>query len=274
MIPVAGAGRPRRVDGADAAVEQRLDRRIGMGGAARIVRIVDHAGDAGVDAADRGEIIADIVVLRPVRFGEGQMRGVHVVGERRRIGIDAAQLPFPGMAVAVDEARHDDESRASITCASAALMLGRDGGDFLAFDQEIAFHEVADLGIHADDSATFEQDAVLGIDGLLAVETANIVGERRAGKPVTRGRACRQHSAGLERAATRNPHVTRHGRSSGGFSNSSGDHSSAVARKYSLSPGLILGTKSSSTFIGRRVSFCSSRWRISASSVGRLPSIE
>ena len=35
--------------------------------------------------------------------------------------------------------------------------------------------------------------------------------------------------------------------------------SSPVARKYSVRPGPILGTKSSSTLMRRRVSFCSSR---------------
>ena len=95
MIPIAGAGRTRRVHGADAGIEQRFHRGIGMGGAAGIVGIVDHAGDAGIDAAHGGEIIADIVILRPIEFGEGQMRCVHIVRKRRRIRIDAAQLSLP-----------------------------------------------------------------------------------------------------------------------------------------------------------------------------------
>ena len=179
MIPIAGAGRPGRVHGADAAIEQRFDRGIGMGGAAGIVRVVDHASDAGIDAAHGGEVIADIVILRPIEFGERQMRGVHVVRKRRRIGIDAAQLSFPGMAVAIDQAGHDDGIERIDHLRIRSIDLGRDRGNLAAFDQEIAFHQVADLGVHADDGAAFEQDAALRIDVLLMIEATHVV--RRCG---------------------------------------------------------------------------------------------
>ena len=175
MIPFAGAGRTGRVHGANAGIEQRFHRGIGMGGAAGIVGIVDHAGHAGIDAAHGGEIIADIVILRPIDFGERQMRGVHIIRKRRRIRIDAAQLPFPGMPMAIDQARHDDGVEGVDHLRIRGLDLGRDRRNFRAFDQKIAFHQVADLGVHADDGAAFEENAALRIDCLLAVEAANIV---------------------------------------------------------------------------------------------------
>ena len=162
------------MDGADAAVEQRLDRRVGMGCAARIVRIVDYAGDARIDAAQRGQIIADIVVLRPVRLGERQMRRVHIVGERRRIGIDAAQLAFPGMAVAIDQARHDNAIAGVDHLCARGIDLRRDGQNFGALDQDIAFRQVADLGVHRHDRASLDQRAARAIDRGLAVEAVHV----------------------------------------------------------------------------------------------------
>ena len=119
--------------------------------------------------------------------------------------------------MAIDQARHDDGVDCIDHLRVGGVDLGRDGGNLAAFDQQIAFHQVADLGIHADDGAALEQNAALRIAGLLAVEAANIVGQRSAGKPVGGGRACGKRSAGLERAAARHAHVTRHGRSSLGF---------------------------------------------------------
>src|SRR5580692_6976918 len=113
------------------------------------------------------------------------------------------------MPMAIDQARHDD----GVGC----IDHGRNRGDFRAFDQEIAFHQIADLGIHADDGAALEQSAALWIDGLLAVEAANIVGERGTKKSVSGGGARGKRSAGLERIAARYARVTRHGRSSLGF---------------------------------------------------------
>ena len=58
------------------------------------MRIVDDAGDAGIDAAERGDEIAGIDVFGPINLGEGQMGGGGVGVERRGIGIDAAELAY------------------------------------------------------------------------------------------------------------------------------------------------------------------------------------
>jgi hypothetical protein len=70
MLPVSGLRRPRGVHGPDAGIEQRPDRLVGMPRAAGIVRVVDDAGDAGIDASERSDEIAGIHVLRPVALGE------------------------------------------------------------------------------------------------------------------------------------------------------------------------------------------------------------
>ena len=186
MIPLAGAGRAGGMNGADAAVEQRLDRRVGMRGAARIVGIIDDAGDAGIDAADRRQIIADVMVLRPICLGERQVCRVHVIGERRRIGIDAAQLRLPGMAVAIDQAWHDNAVAGIDDLRAGGIDVWRDRRDFAALDQDVARREVADLGVHGHDGAAFDQHAARAIDRRLAAEAADIRcgagGEARAAR--------------------------------------------------------------------------------------------
>ena len=72
--------------------------------------------------------------------------------------------------MAIDQAGDDD----SVDCIDhlrvGGIDLGRDGGNLAAFDQHVAFHQVADFGVHADDGAALEQDAALWIDALLMVE--------------------------------------------------------------------------------------------------------
>ena len=156
-----------------------------MRGTARIMRIVDHAGDARIDAADGRQIVADIMILRPIGLGEGPMRRVPVVGERRRVGIDAAKLVFPGMTAAIDEARHDDSVVRVDHLRIGGARIGYDGGDLLAFDQPVARGEIADLGVHADDGAALHQYAMLGIDRALALEMTHGFGVGRIGSTAT-----------------------------------------------------------------------------------------
>src|SRR6516225_1190994 len=133
------------MDGANTAVDQGLDRRVGMFGAARVVRIVDHARYTGVDAADGRQKVSDIVILRPVRLGKGQMGRVAVVGERWRVWIDAAKLRLPGMAMTIDKAGHDDRVLRVDDLRTPGIERRSNGSDFLALDQEIAAREITDL---------------------------------------------------------------------------------------------------------------------------------
>src|SRR5262249_58347142 len=87
--------------GADAGIEQRLDRGVRMRRRARVVRIVDEASDAGIDAAKRGGEIADVHVLRLVEGGKAAMRGAHIVADGRAVGNNAVELALPGVAVAI-----------------------------------------------------------------------------------------------------------------------------------------------------------------------------
>src|SRR5262245_35496895 len=69
---------------------------------ARVVRIVDEARDAGIDAAECGGEIADVYVLRLVEGGKAAMRGAHVVADGCAVGNNAVELALPGVAVAID----------------------------------------------------------------------------------------------------------------------------------------------------------------------------
>ena len=91
----------------DARIEERLDGRVGMGGAARIVGIVDDARDAGVDAAERRDQIADVHVVRTIERRKALVRRRHVVGDQA-VGDDPPELRRPRMPMTVDESRNDD----------------------------------------------------------------------------------------------------------------------------------------------------------------------
>ncbi len=209
MGPFAGVGRTGGMDGADTTVDERLHCRIGVIGAARIVRVVDHAGNAGIDAADGGEVVGDIMVLRPVCLGEGKMSRVAVIRKRRRIGIDAAKLCFPGMAVAIDETGDDDRVQGVDHLRARGIELGGNGSDLLSLDQQVPPHKIADHRIHAHDGAAPEEDALPRIDGALTVKSVQVL---RAGRPGKSG--CRpggECGARLQRGAPRDPHVGCHG---------------------------------------------------------------
>ena len=64
------------------------------------------------------------------------------------------------MTVAIDKARHNDGVARIDHLSVRGRESRRYSGDLLALDQHIALHKVADLGIHADDGAAFEQNAV------------------------------------------------------------------------------------------------------------------
>src|ERR1700730_8956379 len=79
--------------------------------AARVVRVIDDAGDAGINAAKCRDEVADVHIVRAIVERKELMRGAHVVAKRGGIRNDAAKLAFPGRSVAGGEAREDDGIR-------------------------------------------------------------------------------------------------------------------------------------------------------------------
>ena len=100
--------RADHVQRADAAVVERVERRIGMLGAARRMAGVDDGGDAGIERGDRRQLGAEIhverAIVRAQRLGDDVDIGEEIVD----IGHHAAHDAEPHMMVGVDEARHDD----------------------------------------------------------------------------------------------------------------------------------------------------------------------
>ena len=90
------------MDRADARIRIGLERRVGMGAAAGVVRAVGDGGDAGVKERQHGDEVADIDVVRAVLDGEIAVQRIHIVGEVH-VG-DAAELVLPAVAMAVDDA--------------------------------------------------------------------------------------------------------------------------------------------------------------------------
>src|SRR5215831_13284042 len=108
---------------------------------ARVVRIVDEASDAGIDAAECGGEIADVHVLRLVEGGKAAMRGAHVVADGCAVGNNAVQLALPGVAVAIDHPGDEDHAGGidddRIPALARAGEVGTDSGDALALDQDV-----------------------------------------------------------------------------------------------------------------------------------------
>ena len=92
---------------ADAAVDEAIDRALGVLQRRDVVAPVDECGDAGIDLGQRTHQIGDVVVLGLVARRQVGMDVLEIIG-RQPFGADAAQRRLPGVHVGVDEARHDD----------------------------------------------------------------------------------------------------------------------------------------------------------------------
>ncbi|MDB4872543.1 MAG: LysR family transcriptional regulator [Gemmatimonadales bacterium] len=100
--------RADHVQRADARVIQRVERRIGMLGAAGIVAGVDDGSDAGIERSHRRQAGAQIhverAIVRTQFLGDDVDIGEEIVG----IGHHAPHHTEPHMMVSVDQAGHDD----------------------------------------------------------------------------------------------------------------------------------------------------------------------
>src|SRR3990172_7495469 len=64
--------------------------------------------------------------------------------------------------MAVDEPRHHDHASGIDHLGIPGIQVGADGGDPVAVDEHVAFGQVTDLGIEAEDRASLDQSAIRG----------------------------------------------------------------------------------------------------------------
>src|SRR5258707_9460735 len=128
--------------------------------------------------------------------------------------IYAAWRRTPVMAVGIEKTRRDEGVVRIDHLRAGGIELRGDGSDLLAFDQHIALHDVADLGVHADDGAALEQDAVFRIDCTPALEPAQVFCPAGVGETADSCRPRRECGAHLQRTTACDPHVVFHGQSS------------------------------------------------------------
>src|ERR1041385_9334752 len=76
--------------------------------ATRVIRVIDDARDAGINAAKRCDQVAGVYVLWAIVEPKELMCSPHVVGQRSGIRNNAAKLAFPRMPVTIYEAREND----------------------------------------------------------------------------------------------------------------------------------------------------------------------
>jgi len=77
--------------------------------------------------------------------GKGKMRWRWNNRPASSVGIDPAQLAFPGMAVAIDESRMRIMFVASTICDARRAQIGPDRGNLRPLDQDVALGEIATL---------------------------------------------------------------------------------------------------------------------------------
>jgi len=162
LVPIAGDRRPGDVHRPDARIEHGIDCGVGVRGRAAVVRIVDHRRDAGIDATQRRNHVADVDLTRSVVFGKRQVGGIAVVPKRCRIGVGAAQLAFPAMAMGIHHAWNSDHLRGVDHFGTTRVQLRADGGNGAIGNQDVALGQVADIGIHADDRGASNQNFARG----------------------------------------------------------------------------------------------------------------
>ena len=126
------------------------------------MRVVDDAGDAGVDATECRSEIADIDIVRSVKRAEPLMGIGVVVSNGDGVGIESPKLTLPGVPVRVRESRDQNHVR-RVNVSPRSFDFRPDRQDFLPFDQYVALGEVADLRVHTDDRPALEQDTVPGV---------------------------------------------------------------------------------------------------------------
>jgi hypothetical protein len=75
------------------------------------------------------------------------------------------------MSVAIDEARHDDRVARVYHLRAGGIDVWGNRSDLPALNHHVSLHKVTDLGVHADDGATFDQEAARRIDRGLPLES-------------------------------------------------------------------------------------------------------
>jgi hypothetical protein len=144
--------------------------RVGVLGAAHVVRPVVHGGDAGAQRLREPKPDAAIAVL-----------GRHVHAKPRRDGEVAAladiaahvrtQQTGPQVPVRVDEARHADDAAAVDDLCIVGIDRAADCDDHAVADAHVAWHEVAETGVHgqhggaADDEGAARRQGRCGAGG-------------------------------------------------------------------------------------------------------------
>ena len=165
MRPVDGRGADRLADHvkrADAGCHERVDRRIGMGGAERIMARVENAGNAGVEARQAGQHCAVVHLLRPIIAPEREGDGGKVIIELVDVRHQPAHQPEPGVLMGIYEARQDDCTRCIEGPDSISREIRTDRDNAVSLDEYVSPGEIAKLRVHGEYDAALEQDTLLG----------------------------------------------------------------------------------------------------------------
>lgn len=142
----------------DAGRAQCGDARVRVGGAELDVRPVDQRRDAGVQAFERAGERPGVDVVRAVA-GRQLAEDAGQVGGERAVGEDRAERRLPGVAVRVDEARHDDAAGGVDRLgAGGGGQFSADRGDAAVLDEHVGGAEDGGGGCGVDDEAVRDEE--------------------------------------------------------------------------------------------------------------------
>ncbi|MCY1231285.1 hypothetical protein D9M72_437270 [compost metagenome] len=144
----------------DARVAQALRGGHGAVFGGLAVRVVEHGGHAGVDGLQAADQFCEVVVLGRHRDDRAHLPLLVVrrVLGRTRLDQAAHVDDFPDVAVAVDQARHEDHAfRIDDFGIGRRLQVRADGGNAVAVDQQVTAVQVSQLGVSRQDAGVLDQ---------------------------------------------------------------------------------------------------------------------
>ena len=194
--------------GAHAGLLQSLDDGVRVLRRVVDVRPVEHAGDAGVDCAERAQQVGGIDVVRRHLGAELALHDVAIVLQRA-VRQHVAQEALPHVPVRIDEARHHDRVRSVDDLGIGRADVRPHRRDLAALDQHVGLLEVADRAVEREHAAALDQDRPAGRGGAGAccafggaITLAAIAGAATAPIAVVQ-RNCRRDIAGEPARAAR-----------------------------------------------------------------------
>jgi hypothetical protein len=130
---------------------------IGVIGRVHDMAMIRDRGDPAGEGLQASDEISEVDIVRPIKRRKNRTHSDRIVA-KRPIDRHGAKLRLPHMTMRIDDARKNDHIRGVDDFAVVGLNLGRDCGNGLSVDEDIALAQVADPRIHRENRAASDQN--------------------------------------------------------------------------------------------------------------------